>query len=93
MNLMASVSAVLGKRDNRAYLLVDDDVSVKLKLTKERSQMRRVKFLAANAFYFIKSMHLSLYKELKRERRRIKTFFKQLSHQSGQTRQLKRVDK
>ena len=55
MNLMASVSAVLGKRDNSAYLLVDDDVSVKLKLTKERSQMRRVKFLAANAFYFIKS--------------------------------------
>ena len=52
MNLRANVSAVLGNRDNKVYLHVDDDVRLKLKLTKERSQMRSVKFLAANAFFF-----------------------------------------
>jgi len=49
MNLMATVSAVFGNRDNRGYLYADDDVRLKLKFTKERSQMRSVKFLAANA--------------------------------------------
>jgi hypothetical protein len=53
MNLMANVRAVFGNRDNMVYLYVDDVVKLKLKFTKERSQMRSVKFLAANAIFVL----------------------------------------